>query len=192
MKNRNVIIAILLILFIFIGLIVFRDKNGVSEDHQDNSLLPLEEMLSMNIKSNKFENNGNIPSIYTCDGPNFNPPLQFENIPEGTKSLALIVDDPDAPSGTWTHWVLWNIAPESVAIPDDFVPEGAAEGITSFGQPGYGGPCPPDGEHRYFFKLYALDTILDLSENADAQGLRSAMKNHILEESELMGRYQRQ
>lgn len=145
----------------------------------------------MKISSPAFENNGEIPSKYTCDGENINPPLEFGNVPENTQILVLIVDDPDAPMGIWVHWTLWNIEPETEKIPENTVPAGAVEGITSFGKVGYGGPCPPSGTHRYFFKIYALDKKLDLSPQADKSKLGEVINNHILAKSELIGLYSR-
>lgn len=105
----------------------------------------------MIIKSPDFKNNQRIPSRFTCDGKDINPTLVFEDIPKNSKSLVLIVDDPDAPMGTWVHWTLWNIPKDTKIIEENSKPKGAIEGITSFGKPGYGGPCPPNGVHRYFF-----------------------------------------
>jgi len=145
----------------------------------------------MKITSSAFEQNQSIPSKYTCDGENINPPLSVSGVPENAQSLALIFDDPDAPAGTWIHWVVWNIDPKTAEIPENSAPAEATEGTTSFGKPGYGGPCPPSGEHRYFFKLYALDTKLDLDLSAGADRLEAAMKGHVLAEAELMGVYSR-
>jgi Raf kinase inhibitor-like YbhB/YbcL family protein len=145
----------------------------------------------MKITSMAFEQGQPIPSKYTCDGENINPPLEILDVPEGTKSLALISDDPDAPAGTWTHWLVWNINPETGIISENSVPAEAVEGTTSFGKPGYGGPCPPSGEHQYFFRLYALDTVLDLDPGADSAQLEAAMQGHILEQTEVMGVYSR-
>ena len=145
----------------------------------------------MKILSPAFEANQMIPPKYTCDGENINPPLQIADVPANTKSLILISDDPDAPMGTWVHWTIWNIPPETNEIGENSVPIGAVEGITSFGNKGYGGPCPPSGTHRYFFKLYALDAMLDLSQSAKASDIEKAMKSHILDNSELIGLYKR-
>ena len=145
----------------------------------------------MKISSPAFEANQMIPPKYTCDGENINPPLQIADVPANTKSLILISDDPDAPMGTWVHWTMWNIPPETNEIGENSVPMGAVEGITSFGNKGYGGPCPPSGTHRYFFKLYALDAMLDLSQSAKASDIEKAMKSHILDNSELIGLYKR-
>jgi len=145
----------------------------------------------LNIKSPVFENNAKIPLKYTCDGENINPPLEVLNIPKSTKSLVLVVDDPDAPAGDWVHWTLWNISPETTQIQEGSVPAGATEGVTDFGKPGYGGPCPPNGQHRYFFKLFALDIILTITSSSTKKDLEEAIKNNILEKSELIGLYSR-
>lgn len=145
----------------------------------------------MQIYSSAFENNGMIPTIYTCDGENINPPLNFDDIPENSKSLVLIVDDPDAPVGLWVHWLVWNIDPHILEINEASKIKTGIEGTTSFGNTGYGGPCPPDREHRYFFKLFALDNVLDLSPSSNKSALENAMAGHILGYAELMGRYNR-
>ena len=138
-----------------------------------------------------------IPVANTCDGHDKSPWLQWAAIPDKTRSLALIVDDPDAPSGTFVHWVLYSIPPDrhelTEGMPDDEVlPNGAVQGINDFGQIGYDGPCPPSGTHRYYFTLYALDTDLDLPPGQTKAGLLDAMGNHILGKGQLMGRYKRQ
>lgn len=145
----------------------------------------------MKITSSSFAHNQNIPPKYTCDGENINPPLQFSDIPADAKSLVLISDDPDAPMGTWVHWILWNIDPKTTEIAEKSVPAGAIEGTTSFGETCYGGPCPPSGVHRYFFKLYALDTKLDLPISAKKEDLKKAMQQHILASAEMIGLYTR-
>ena len=135
-----------------------------------------------------FEHNTAIPKKYACDGENINPPLHIEGIPEKTQSLVLIVDDPDAPVGIWDHWIVWNIPPTS-AIAEDSVP--GVEGLNSWEKKPYGGPCPPSGTHRYFFKVYAVDTMLDLGANAVKSDVEKAMKSHILAQGELIGLYSR-
>lgn len=147
--------------------------------------------ITMKITSSSFAHNQNIPPKYTCDGENINPPLQFSDIPADAKSLVLISDDPDAPMGTWVHWILWNIDPKTTEISEKSVPAGAIEGTTSFGETGYGGPCPPSGVHRYFFKLYALDTKLDLPISVKKEDLEKAMQQHILASAEMIGLYTR-
>jgi Raf kinase inhibitor-like YbhB/YbcL family protein len=141
------------------------------------------------VKSPAFENNKLIPVKYTCDGDNVNPPLTIEDVPEGTKSLVLIVDDPDAPSGIWNHWVVWNIPPDARKIEENTVP--GTEGISTSRKHNYGGPCPPYGTHRYFFKVYALDAKLDLTANSKKKDVEEAMESHILAEGELVGLYRR-
>ncbi|HTF99767.1 MAG TPA: YbhB/YbcL family Raf kinase inhibitor-like protein [Nitrospirota bacterium] len=148
-------------------------------------------MTALTITSPAFKHNGLIPAKYTCDGADINPPLVIEHIPAGAKSLALIVDDPDAPRGTWVHWVVWNIAADTKKIDEDTVPPGAAQGMNDFRQREYGGPCPPSNTHRYFFKIYALDTRLTLGENTNKLGLEKAITGHILNQAELTGLYQK-
>lgn len=143
----------------------------------------------MTITGSVFLHTGLIPQKYTCDGVNVSPPLQISDVPEDAKSLVLIVDDPDAPGGMWVHWTVWNIVPATEEILEDSVPDGATEGITDFGEPGYGGPCPPSGTHRYFFKLYALDTMLRLPSSAKKSELEQAMVGRILAKAELIGLY---
>ena len=145
----------------------------------------------MNLTSPVFENNGNIPSKYSCDGDNINPPLKIADIPENAKSLVLIVDDPDAPSKTWVHWVLWNIPGNTKTIDENKIPNDAVQGVNDFGKNNYGGPCPPSSTHRYFFKLYALNTFLEIPKSSTKQDIEKAMKNHIIAETKLIGKYSR-
>jgi len=149
------------------------------------------DMATLKISSTAFALNGSIPSKYTCDGADVNPPLTIENVPTEAKSLVLIVDDPDAPVGTWVHWVMWNINPSAKEIKENSVPQGASQGMTDFRKQKYGGPCPPSGTHRYFFKLYAIDSMLSLSPNAIKAVVEGAMKGHILAQTELIGLYSR-
>ena len=142
----------------------------------------------MKLTSPKFGNGNNIPREFTCEGDNINPRLIIEAIPAGTKSLALIVDDPDAPMGTWVHWVIFNI-PVVSRIDEDSIP--GKQGINDFGRKDYGGPCPPSGTHRYFFKLYALDTVLNLNEGINKEALEEAVGSHILDKAELIGLYKK-
>lgn len=148
-------------------------------------------MATLQITSPAFQNNGNIPRQYTCDGKDINPPIVIENCPKGTKSIAVICDDPDAPVGIWVHWVLWNIDPSVKEIKENTVPTGAVEGMNDFRKHRYGGPCPPSGTHRYFFKVYALDTVLGISPNSQKSDLEKAMKGHILAQGQLVGLYKR-
>ena len=143
---------------------------------------------SLKLSSTAFEENGLIPEKYTCDGENISPPLDLENIPEEAKCLALIVDDPDAPSKTWVHWIIWNM-PLTHHIKENEAH--GIEGLNDFHQHHYGGPCPPSGTHRYFFKLYALNSLLDLPANTEKPALEKAMSECIVGFGELIGCYKR-
>ncbi len=148
---------------------------------------------NMKITSEAFASNGYIPSDYTCDGLNTSPQLTISGTPAGAQSLALIVDDPDAPAGTFIHWVVWNIPPQTIGLPQGGpVPFGSVEGKTSFGENSYGGPCPPSGTHRYFFKIFALDTTLDIPKQSDSLELERAMQGHVIDKAGLIGLYERQ
>lgn len=146
---------------------------------------------NMKIMSPAFEHMGKIPSKYTCDGQDINPPLKFEEVPQDAKSLVLIVDDPDAPVGLWVHWLVWDIDPSVAEIRESSVPQGAVQGLTNFGDSCYGGPCPPDREHRYFFSLYALDCLLGLDKNSQKDDLEKVMHLHVIDQAELIGLYER-
>ncbi|MDP2638495.1 MAG: YbhB/YbcL family Raf kinase inhibitor-like protein [Candidatus Levybacteria bacterium] len=146
----------------------------------------------MTITSTAFQNNGQIPGKYTCDGKNVNPPLTFSAVLEETQSLVLIVSDPDALSSKpFVHWLLYNIPSAILQILEDEVPPNSALGTTDFGKTGYGGPCPPSGTHRYFFELFAVDMILDIPEGVNREEVEKAMEGHVLESSELMGIYKK-
>jgi Raf kinase inhibitor-like YbhB/YbcL family protein len=140
------------------------------------------------VSSPAFQAGGMIPAQFTCKGANQNPPLQFGGIPKEAKSLVLIIDDPDAPGGLFTHWLVWNIGPATTQFVGNSVPTGAAQGTNDFGQRGYGGPCPPSDTHRYYFRVFALDRKLDLKSGANRAALERALKNHILARGELMAR----
>jgi len=142
----------------------------------------------LTVSSPAFKPDGMIPSEYTCDGININPPLDIKDIPQEAKCLAVIVDDPDAPVGTWSHWVVWNI-PVTHHIKENYLP--GKEGINDFQQHHYGGPCPPSGMHHYFFKVYALDALLELSSDTKKMQLEKAMSDHIIGFGELIGLYKR-
>lgn len=144
----------------------------------------------MKLKS-VFEEGEEIPENYTCDGIDINPPLEIIDVPDGAKSLALIVEDPDAPDGTWVHWVIWNIPPNIGRIHEGVVPAGAVQGMNDFRKSSYGGPCPPSGKHRYFFKLYALDCALDISTASTKDDLIIKMNSHTIDTANLMGTYER-
>jgi Raf kinase inhibitor-like YbhB/YbcL family protein len=143
----------------------------------------------MKLVSNDFQHEGMIPSLFTCDDKDISPHLSWEDIPEGTKSFALIVDDPDAPMGTWVHWLVCDIPPNVREIPRDNVPLGSKQVKNDFGKPEYGGPCPPGGVHRYFFKLYALN--VGTLEYANEKNFYDMVKEHAIGEAVLMGRYSR-
>jgi Raf kinase inhibitor-like YbhB/YbcL family protein len=166
-----------------------RDSNG-----KDNS------MRIFKIKCPAFADNDSMPVKYTCDGDDISPKLEWSGVPDGAKSLALICDDPDAPMGTWVHWVMFNLPPEMTKIDEKYTPsrglsdndDGIIDGINDFRCPGYNGPCPPKGPaHRYYFKLYALDIILNLKTGASKTDVEKAMSGHILGQTELIGKYQR-
>jgi Raf kinase inhibitor-like YbhB/YbcL family protein len=142
----------------------------------------------MTITSAAFQAGGNIPSKFSCDGANANPALRWQSTPASAKSLVLIVDDPDAPGGRFTHWLAWNIDPKTNSIAEASAPNGTV-GENDFGSNGYGGLCPPSGTHRYFFKIFALDQQLDLPAGSKRAPLDAAMKGHVLAQGELMGRY---
>ncbi|MEW6585032.1 MAG: YbhB/YbcL family Raf kinase inhibitor-like protein [Nitrospirota bacterium] len=148
-------------------------------------------MKGLQLTSPAFKHNEHIPKKYTCDGANVNPPLLIKNMPENAKSLALIVDDPDAPGGTWVHWVVWNISPFTGEIKENSVPAGAQQGINDFRKHNYGGPCPPSGTHRYFFKIYALDKVLGLDADTRKSDLERAMQGHVIGRVEIVGLYKR-
>ena len=153
-------------------------------------------MVAFMIMSSAFANGEAIPELYTCDGSDISPPLEWNFQPPGTMSFALICDDPDAPVGNWVHWVIYNIPADSLKLEENFptdrrLPDVTLQGKNSWGRIGYGGPCPPGGTHRYFFRIYALDTKLDLEPEATKEELLDAMDGHIIEKAELMGTYAR-
>jgi len=159
-----------------------------------------ETVMAMELTSQAFKNEGEIPSKYTCQGEDISPPLSWSGVPSGSKSLALIVDDPDAPDPanpkmTWVHWVLFNIPPQVTTLPEGVkeaeLPPGVKSGLNDWQRTGYGGPCPPIGRHRYFFKLYALDRVLDGLDLPTKAELEAAMKGHVLAKAVLMGTYKK-
>ena len=153
--------------------------------------------MNIQITSSAFSDSGMIPPQHTCDGQDVSPPLQWESVPGGTRSIALICDDPDAPMGTFVHWVLYNLPADVRELPEgvpvqETLPNGARQGTNDFGTIGYGGPCPPGGTHRYFFKIYALNAPVELSAGATKAELLDAMGGRILAQGQLMGKYKRQ
>lgn len=153
--------------------------------------------MTLKVTSTEFEDGGMIPPKYTADGQDISPPIAWDGLPKGTKSIALINDDPDAPMGTWVHWLIWNIPPEVTSLEEEIpavreMADGTRQGKTDFGSIGYGGPAPPSGVHRYFFKVHALDTLLDLPAGATKSELEKAINGHILAQGQLIGKYTRQ
>lgn len=148
------------------------------------------------VDSEAFEDGEAVPRKYSCDGDDISPPLRWTGIPPGTQALAVVLDDPDAPAGTWVHWVVFDIPATSGGLQEGIPPDpelagGGRHGSNSWGRPGYGGPCPPSGVHRYFFRVYALDSALDLEPGATKEQVLAAMENHVLDSAELMGTYAR-
>jgi hypothetical protein len=164
------------------------------------SIVHAEEKMTLTLRSTAFINGGEIPSQYTCEGKDLSPPLEWEGVPNNARSLVLIVDDPDAPDPkaprmTWVHWVVYNIPPDVAGFPDGAtstgLPPGTEQGLNDWKKIGYGGPCPPVGRHRYFHKLYALDTVLKEMDQPGKADIEAAMRGHILEQTELVGTYEK-
>ncbi len=181
-----------LFLILIISFIISCNKNNRPKisDNQE------EYMHTVNIFSNSFKNNEKIPAKYTCQGEEASPQLHWDNIPENTKSIAIICDDPDAPAGTWIHWIIFNIPPEMNELTEKFphdsiMDNGIKQGLNSSNFVGYQGPCPPSGEHRYFFKIYALDIILDIGYNIHKEDLLSVIDSHVLGYGEMIGLYEK-
>ncbi len=172
-------------------------QNGRATGHgQDGRATIGDRRMDIKITSSAFQDGGLIPAKYTCDGADVSPPLQWDTVPEGAKSIALICDDPDAPMGTFVHWVIFSLPAETRQLAekvpaDKTLPSGARQGTSDFGRVGYGGPCPPSGTHRYFFKIYALDAKVDLPAGARKSDLLKAMQGHILAQGQLIGKYKR-
>ena len=176
----------ILLIVIVIGVVAY-----LAQDRQILYTLGVVKKTGMKIESFAFKNGGEIPSRFTCDGENINPELVFKGVPKNAKSLALIVDDPNAPMGVWGHWVVWNINPKITEINQNSVPIGAVVGENSANKNEYQGPCPPNGLHHYFFRLYALDTVFFLDPNTKALDLIKIMEGHILDKTEIVGKYER-
>jgi len=185
------ILIVILIVAIVVFVFIFARKETANAPIMENNHQNLS-ISNMLITSPSFNNNDTIPQKFTCDDANINPEIHIQNVPENAESLALIMDDPDAPSGTFTHWTVWNINPKTTVINEKSVPPGSIEGKTSFGRVGYGGPCPPKGKpHRYFFKIYALDAVLELPHGATRSQLETEINKHLLAQAELVGLYGR-
>lgn len=180
-----------------IGIAAFLLLTGIFSAIKIFSALPAENSIfspsaTMKISSPAFADSASIPSRYTCDGQNISPPLQIGQVPAEAKSLALVLHDPDAPApGGFTHWVVWNIPPQTKEIPENALPMGAVQGRNGTGKSQWTAPCPPSGTHRYQFTLYALDTVLNIPSSTDQPGLEKAMQGHILAQQMLVGLYQR-
>lgn len=185
MKNKFIIPAVLLFIVFAAAawLVINRPAKPKEEKVEVNN--------SLTVTSQAFENGKTIPSKYTCDSENVNPPINIVGVTNNVKSLVLIMEDPDSPGKVWNHWLIWNINPASINIPENNVPSGAVQGKNDFGQNKYGGPCPFMGTHRYFFKVYALDTTLNLTEGASRSELDQAISSHIIATGELMGTYKK-
>jgi hypothetical protein len=152
--------------------------------------------MTIKVTSTSFNEGNSIPKRYTCDDVNLSPQLEFKEVPESAESLAVICEDPDAPAGVWSHWVIFNLPKECRSLPEwvmerEILEDGSKQGLNDFGTVGYRGPCPPGGTHRYYFKVYALDTKLDLPPKISRKQLLNAMKSHVLDEGQLMGVYTR-
>lgn len=181
---------------VLIGLLTLSLAGCRFASDRSDSPLSSPSVKAMKLESSAFTANGLIPAKYTCDGEDLSPPLSWDAPPAGTQTLALIADDPDAPRGTWVHWVAYNLPTSVHQLPEGIPPEvklavGGTQGKNDFDRLGYGGPCPPGGTHRYFFKLYAIDRELSLPQSATKAQLLQAMEGHILANAELMGRYTR-
>lgn len=177
------------VILVIIGIIILAITNWYSVPN------PHQTSMTLAITSTAFGTNGMIPARFTCDGKNISPELIFSNIPTDTQSLALTIEDPDVPhsvraDGMWNHWVVWNIPPTTARIEEGVVPPGIV-GMNTGGKMAYGGPCPPDREHRYIFTLYALDTMLSLPQGSTKEKLLEALAPHIIEKATLIGRYNR-
>lgn len=186
------IVILILLCFVAGGAYLGFNKYIKNLGQNTNDVVMMEEGGgNMQLTSSAFKDKEKIGIQYTCDAEDINPPLAFSKVPENAQSLALTLTDPDAPVGTFTHWTIWNIPPETIVIEPRKVPEGSIQGKNGFGQNKYNGPCPPTGEHRYIFTLYALDTKLELDKNIFRDDLENAMKGHILEKTSLTGKYSR-
>ena len=196
-RHSPLILAVAALLVPLIGLRLCARSHLSAPRREKTSITKEGGAMNFALRSTAFSNGGQIGTRYTCDGADISPALMWEGVPDGTQSLALIADDPDAPMGTWTHWTVWNIPGRATLLPEDsakveLLDNGARQGKNDFKRIGYGGPCPPPGKpHRYFFKLYALDARLGVKAGAGRGELEAAMKTHILAEAEWMGTYGR-
>jgi hypothetical protein len=195
-EEAHVHIAGMQSLIMIAGVAMLASETQLSQAGWQSSLPGEGGGMKIEVTSTAFEEGGMIPRKHTCDGEDISPALAWTGIPEGTKSIALICDDPDAPMGTWVHWVLFNLPPDTRGLPenvpsDSTLKRGGQHGRNDFRKTGYGGPCPPGGTHRYYFKVYALETMVGLTPGATKKDLEKAMEGHILAEGQLMGKYTR-
>jgi len=191
MKRKSASLA-----FSFFAAILFACAGPPQPVEQQPAATPKEEKVGINVTSTAFKEGQPIPKQYTCDGINIAPPLEWTGVPKTAKTLAIICDDPDAPAGAWVHWVLYNLPADKIGLIEntpatETLPGGAVQGTNDFKKIGYGGPCPPSGTHRYFFKLYALDAELPLKPGATKADLEKAMEGHVVALGQLMGTYSR-
>jgi hypothetical protein len=199
MKSKTIILLIAIMMIPLLAISCNKKNKNKENQTQTNNYNKKPnggaKMETIQITSPAFDHGGMIPSKYTCDGEDISPPLEWQTLPTETKSIAIIADDPDAPGKTWVHWLIWNLPPSFKSLDENIEPSdelaGATQGTTDFGRVGYGGPCPPGGTHRYFFKIYALDETLDLEPYATKKDLVEAMQPSILAQGELMGKYAR-
>jgi len=188
MKKNFLIPVLILFIAIFGGIGFLLLKKEKPKEVPEETISP---SFNLSLKSPAFEDQGFIPSKYTCDGEDINPPLLIEGVPQEAKSLVLVMQDPDAPGGTFLHWLLWNIPPETKEISEGKIPSGAIEGKNDFGKIGYGGPCPPSGSHHYIFTLYALSQKLDFPQDLSWNDFKTLINPHILAQAKLTGVYSR-
>lgn len=174
-------IIFFVILFVVVAALVVVN---VSNNSRGIDLIPRNQLTKMRVSSPVFKKGESIPSKYTCEGENTNPQIDISGVPPSAKSLALIMDDPDAPKRTFTHWLVWNVSPEASELAENGVPSGAVQGNNSANKLGYTGPCPPSGTHRYFFKIYALDAMLDLKSGIGRNELETEIQKHLIEKNE--------
>lgn len=189
MKSNSVILIGIFVFFFVVAGLVFFSKISTEEKKLVSKQKISKKALFL--ASPAFDENGFIPEKYTCDGENINPPFVIKNIPSETKSLAIVVNDPDAPSGNFIHWVIWNINPQESKIQEGILPNGAVEGVNDFGNIGYGGPCPPDGVHHYQFRLFALSKKLSLSRGASKKQFENFARDSIIQSFTLTAKYKR-
>jgi Raf kinase inhibitor-like YbhB/YbcL family protein len=190
MSRISLLLSLVLILLFFLGC-ARTDQNGAQTAPSPNQTKP-----EIKLTSTAFKEGEAIPRAYTCDGVNISPPLEWSGIPSTGKTIAIVADDPDAPGGTWVHWILYNLPADNIGLVENLpasetLKAGGFQGRNDFGKIGYGGPCPPSGMHRYFFKIYALDGELPLKAGATKAELMKAMEGHIIVQGQLMGTYRR-